>query len=95
MKNHQIGLIAGLQAVFDEFASMMNPDRYTAESGQGVQSLLRSATQKSRNWDQFCAFCERMDADSASGVSGHFSDVFAKAYEERTRLLGELNPGGP
>jgi len=93
LKFHQVGLVAGLQAVFQEFSNLMTPERYTADSAEGVKALLQSITQKSRNWDQFCAYCERLDRESSSGIAGHFSDVFADAYEERILMLSD-NDGG-
>ena len=93
MKYHQVALIAGLQAIFREFNSLMRPERYTAESDGGVKALLQSITQKSRNWQQFCAYCERLESESSNGIFGHFSDIFAEAYEERIIMLGNVEKG--
>jgi len=93
MKFHQVGLVAGLQAIFNEFARLMNPELYKEHSSEGMKGLLQSINQKSRNWDQFCAYCERLDSESSSGISGHFSDVFADAYEERIIKLRNFDNG--
>ena len=93
MKHHQIALIAGLQAIFREFHSLMTPQRYTVEADTGVKALLQSITRKSRNWEQFCACCERLESESSNGIFGHFSDIFADAYEERIIMLGNVESG--
>jgi type VI secretion system FHA domain protein len=93
MKYHQVALIAGLQAIFLEFSKVMSPERYTTDATGGVKGLLQSMTQKSRNWEQFCAYCERLEGESAGGISDYFSSVFTEAYEERIILLKNLNGG--
>lgn len=93
MKYHQVALIAGLQAIFLEFSKVMSPERYTADATGGVKGLLQSMTQKSRNWEQFCAYCERLEGESAGGISDYFSSVFTEAYEERIIMLKNLNGG--
>ena len=82
MKSHQVAIVAGLHAVFQEFSKCMDPDTYASKPGDGIEALLQSRKQKSRNWDLFCANSERLGSASSSGLSGYFSEVFVEAYED-------------
>ena len=89
MRNHQLAMVSGLQAVFAEVAGLLEPERYVEESAGGVKGALQTVNRKSRAWDKFCAYCESLERDSSNGVAGNLSEIFSTAYEEQSRMLGD------
>ncbi|MEM9313254.1 MAG: type VI secretion system-associated FHA domain protein TagH [Pseudomonadota bacterium] len=87
LKLHQLGMIAGLQAVFREASLHMDPQQYVPESASGVKAIMQSLSQNAARWEEFCEHCKKLESASAEGVAGYFSETFTKAYEEKIRSL--------
>ncbi|MEL7046027.1 MAG: type VI secretion system-associated FHA domain protein, partial [Pseudomonadota bacterium] len=87
LKLHQLGMIAGLQAVFREASVHMDPAQYVPESASGVKAIIQSLGQNAARWEEFCEHCKKLESASAEGVAGYFSEAFTKAYEEKIRSL--------
>lgn len=87
LRNHQIAMIAGMQAAFDSLVQRLDPNRFsnTNEQKSWLQSVLPIAD-KAAAWDNYRRF-HASTAGSDRAFQKVFGDVFAQAYEEQSRRL--------
>jgi type VI secretion system protein len=88
IKNHQMAMMAGMQAAFRELLEIFNPDKFDKDAGSGMLAL--SINRKSRAWEAFCEFYERAARDPDTSFQNLFGENFALAYEDQIRRLSML-----
>jgi type VI secretion system FHA domain protein len=89
IRNHQMAMMAGMQAAFRELMEIFNPDKFDKDAKTGMRMAL-SINRKSRAWEAFCEFYEQAVRDPDSSFQNLFGENFALAYEDQIRRLSML-----
>jgi len=90
IRNHQMAMMAGMQAAFRELLEIFHPDKFEVSEKGGRRVSLVSVSRKSKAWDAFREFYEKTAADPDSSFQNLFGENFAIAYEEQIRRLSTL-----
>lgn len=90
IKNHQMAMMAGMQAAFKELLEIFHPDKFDSTDKGGMRASLMSVNRKSRAWDAFGEFYARTARDTDGGFQNLFGENFALAYEDQIRRLSML-----
>lgn len=77
---HQIALLTGVRAAFDDLITQFDPSRF--EEGQPRRSRFGFATDKSP-WERYRAHFQGLAADPEQRFRRLFGDEFARAYEDQ------------
>lgn len=88
IKAHQLAMMAGMRAAFEHMLSQFSPDvleeRFEAAGKKG--SFMGMAS-KSRYWEMYRDFYERLTSDSDDNFRHLFGEEFAEAYERQMQQL--------
>ena len=90
IKNHQMAMVAGMQAAFGDLLQRLNPESFQGKGKGGVRVALISGSRKSHAWDAYCEFYKKVTRDEDSSFQTLFGEEFARAYEEQIRRLTAL-----
>lgn len=77
---HQVALLTGVRAAFDDLIAQFDPSRF--EDGQPQRSRFGFATGKGP-WDRYRAHFHGLAADPEQRFRRLFGDEFARAYEDQ------------
>jgi type VI secretion system protein len=85
LKDHQVALMAGMQAAFHQLMERFDPENLQAEFDRRLgRSLLQ--TNKSKYWDMLTELHGELTDDS-DAFAKLFGDAFAQAYEAQMERL--------
>ncbi|HHJ15154.1 MAG TPA: type VI secretion system-associated FHA domain protein TagH [Gammaproteobacteria bacterium] len=90
IKSHQMAMVAGMQAAFRDMLLRIKPENFKDSETGGVRGALMSVNRKSRAWDDYCGFYNRVTRDPDSSFQTLFGEEFARAYEEQIQRLAAL-----
>jgi type VI secretion system FHA domain protein len=91
IRNHQMAVLAGIRAAFDNMLDTFDPGRIEAEiERQAKRSLLNVGT-KSRFRDHYVDEFARLTRDRDKAFEQLFGERFAEAYEEQMERLKALS----
>jgi len=84
VKDHQVGMVAGLRAGFDEMLRQFDPaqleKRFEANARRGLLS-----NRKAQNWESYCEWYAELAKAVDEAYEKLFGEAFADAYQEQTR----------
>jgi predicted component of type VI protein secretion system len=91
LRNHQIAVLKGEEAVFESLLGKFDPERFErqlkSETGARVPVLARAA--RIKLWDRYCERYAELRSDEERTFRKFFSEPFAKTYE---REFDRLHP---
>ena len=95
IRNHQIAMIvamhAGVRGLLDKF----HPQRFDNEEVAGVvKSVLLSANKKSKAWENYRNYYERVVEESGDAFQILCAEEFGEAYDEQLRRLESESGNG-
>ncbi len=90
IKNHQMAMVAGMQAAFRSMLKRIEPQRFHGQEKGGVRAGLISVGRKSRFWDNYCGFYDTVTEDAERSFQVLFGEEFARAYEEQIQRLSTM-----
>ena len=89
VKAHQIAMMAGMRAAFDQLMSRFDPKSLRQEFDQELRrSDLFKPLNKNKYWDMLEDLYADISRDSDANFARLFGDEFARAYEEQMDQLG-------
>jgi type VI secretion system protein ImpI len=77
---HQVALLAGVRAAFDDLIAQFDPSRF--EEGESRRSRFGFAAAKGP-WERYRAYFDGLAADPEERFRRLFGDEFARAYEDQ------------
>lgn len=84
LKTHQLGMVAGLRAGFDETFKQFDPaeleKRFEAAAKRGLLT-----NRKAQNWEEYCEWYAELGKAIDEAYEKLFGEAFSEAYQERTR----------
>lgn len=84
LKAHQLGMVAGLRAGFDETFKQFDPveleKRFEAAAKRGLLT-----NRKAQNWEEYCEWYAELGKAIDEAYEKLFGEAFSEAYQERTR----------
>jgi type VI secretion system protein len=88
IKNHQMAMVAGMQAAFRDMMERLKPESFEKNNkGGGVRGALMPTSRKSHAWEAYCDFYNTIMRDPESSFQTLFGEEFAQAYEEQVKRL--------
>jgi type VI secretion system FHA domain protein len=88
VRNHQLGMLAGMHAAFDALLAEFDPQRLQADFDRQLKKgALLSAPAKLRYWDLYREKFHGMVKDPERCFRELFGNEFAEAYEEQLKRL--------
>jgi type VI secretion system FHA domain protein len=89
VKAHQMAMMAGMRAAFDQLMERFNPELLQKQFDRQLgRSLL--PLNKNRYWDMLQELYADISRDSDANFARLFGDAFASAYEEQMEQLNLL-----
>ncbi len=92
IKAHQMAMIAGMRAAFENMLEQFSPqvleERFSGGSKRGG---LMNMANKVRYWDMYCEMFERITRDSDENFLRLFGEEFATAYEQQMSRITRNN----
>jgi type VI secretion system FHA domain protein len=93
VRNHQLGMLAGMLAAFDALLAEFDPQRLQADFDRQLKKgALLSAPAKLRYWDLYREKFHGMVKDPERCFRELFGNEFAEAYEEQLKRLKGQGP---
>jgi type VI secretion system protein len=86
IKYHQMAMVAGMQAAYSKVLHRFDPDSFEEKDRNSVRAIV-PVSRKSRNWEKYCVFYNKLTRDSDRGFESLFGEEFARAYEEQIQRL--------
>lgn len=86
LKAHQMAMMAGMRAAFDQLIGSFAPDSLQAEFDRDIKGGLL-ANKKTKYWEMFCELYADINRDSDANFRELFGDKFAQAYEAQMEML--------
>jgi FHA domain-containing protein len=95
LRGHELGILAGMRAAFDEMLARFAPDELKKRlSDPGVLDSLLSASRKAKLWDLFVDRYETIAEETRENFHAAFGKAFRRAYEAQVKQLkGEERQG--
>jgi type VI secretion system FHA domain protein len=92
IRNHQMALLEGIRVAFDSMVKRFDPAELQKQfdsSAKGNAGLFsrNGLGAKSRYWDLYREFFERLGTDADDTFRRLFGDVFAQAYEQQLNRM--------
>lgn len=87
LQTHQLALMAGLQATISTIISQFNPEQLERSFDSQSSSGFMLGQKKSRNWEQYIDFYNRLSERFQDDFQNVYGEEFAKAYEEQVAKL--------
>ena len=85
---HQLAMLAGMRAGFDNVMSRFDPQRLQESfEKRSKRGGLLSMSGKSRYWEQFAEEFQELAGDREQAFRRLFAEEFAAAYEKQLELL--------
>lgn len=78
---HQVALLSGVRAAFDDLIAQFDPARFEDEGGARRPRFLPGAGKGA--WDRYRAHYQGLAADPDERFRRLFGDEFARAYEDQ------------
>lgn len=96
VRHHQLAVLAGMRAAFDEMLRRFSPDalrtQFDAKPGRKSSFGFSSSA---RYWDSYEDFYKELTGDADDCFRRLFGDQFARSYEEQLKRLGSLKRRDP
>ena len=92
IRDHQLAMVAGMQAAFVKMIRRFSPDTFKSKNAQDtgrVRAALTSINRKSRLWDAYSDYYRDLAQDPSAAFQKLFGDDFARAYEDQIQRLLE------
>ena len=83
IKDHQLGVIAGMRATFEGLLARFEPAAIETDSTRGGGPL--AMIKKARNWEAYCLLHEKLVKDAQDDSELLFGPDFADAYKKQVR----------
>jgi|GEM_PF-748781 len=88
IRNHQIAMIVAMHSGVTGLLDKLQPRRFENEEAVGlVKSALLSANKKSRAWENFRSYYDRVVVESGDAFQTLCAEEFNDAYNEQLRRL--------
>ena len=88
VRNHQVAMLAGMRAAFDDMLARFDPStlaaQFDAKPGRKLSIGLGAG---GRHWESFGEYYKDMTRDADDCFRRLFGDQFARAYEEQLQRL--------
>jgi type VI secretion system FHA domain protein len=84
---HQMAMLAGMRAAFEEMLKSFSPDALQHEFEKHGKGSLISVPARMRYWDQYRAKYDDMVADTERCFEELFGQEFARAYDDQLERL--------
>lgn len=84
IRNHQLAMVAAMQEAFQGMLLKLEPSRFENQDATGT---LKALNRKSRLWDSYQEFFNRLDEDPEARFQQLFGSEFASAYEKQISRL--------
>lgn len=85
--DHQVAVLAGMRAAFNCLMERFDPAALAEQFEHQMAGGLFSGTKKSKYWEAYQEYYERMVKQSDESFQNLFGDDFAEAYEEQLQQL--------
>jgi type VI secretion system FHA domain protein len=87
IKAHQMAVLAGMRAAFDQMFERFDPEKLQQRFDKGRGSSMLNAINKARYWEEFIAWYADLAEDRERGFQRLFGEEFAKAYEQQMHRI--------
>lgn len=85
---HQMAMLAGIRAAFEQMVVQFSPERFENEGeGAGKRSGFMDFAGKGKQWEKYKEHWEAMNRNPDERFRRLFGEEFAKAYEEQLSRL--------
>ncbi len=85
IKDHQVAMMAGMRAAFENLLQRINPDRLESLVNRKSSGLFHN--KKADYWDAFRAMYKEVLREAEDDFQFLFGKEFAEAYEEQIQIL--------
>jgi type VI secretion system protein len=91
IKAHQLAMMAGMRAAFDNLMRSMEPDNLKANFDQNLRrNAVFRKFNKMQYWDMYCEMYDGIAQNADEDFQRLFGDVFASAYEDQMQRLTSM-----
>jgi type VI secretion system protein ImpI len=96
VRHHQLAMLAGMRAAFDEMLRRFSPEalRSQFDVKPGRKSSFGFSS-SGRNWDSYEEYYKELTSDADDCFRRLFGDQFARSYEEQLKRLAALKRRDP
>jgi type VI secretion system FHA domain protein len=84
---HQMAMLAGMRAAFDNVMQRFDPESLEAEFNRDKGGGMFKPLNKARYWDKLVEMYGRQSSNSDESFRRLFGDAFAEAYEQQMQRL--------
>jgi type VI secretion system FHA domain protein len=91
VRHHQLAMLAGMRAAFDDMLRRFSPDALRAQFDvkPGRKAAFGFST-SARYWDSYEEYYRELTSDADDCFRRLFGDQFARSYEEQLKRLSAL-----